>query len=57
MIFPENRFPLSGIMLREARPDPSRSLTRSAGAFKPPTASSGAPDRNWFDPADFSGSV
>jgi len=38
-------------------PDPSRSLTRSAGAFKPPTAPSGMPGRNRFDPPDFSGSV
>jgi hypothetical protein len=39
MICSENRFPLFGIMLR--RPDPSRSLTRPAGAFKPPTAAKG----------------
>jgi hypothetical protein len=38
-------------------PDPSRSLTRSAGAFKPPTASSDTPGRNRFDRPDFSGSV
>jgi len=54
MICSENRLPLFGIMLK--RPDPSRSLTRPAGAFKPPAAAKGPSLKKRFDPADFSGS-